>query len=275
MSLTFREKINRIVAKIPQGKFLTYKRVAELIGRPKAFRAVGNILAKNNDPKIFCHRVIRNDNLVGGLSSQKSLSWQKAALLLKDGAVGVIPTDTIYGICASAIKPKSVEIIYRLRKRNTQKPFIVLIIDIGDLKKFEVSITPQQKNLLQKIWPNPISVILKCPSPKFVYLHRGTKTLAFRLPKNKLLQNILTISGPLVAPSANWEGYPPAETINDAKKYFGSKVFYLEKPKQTQQTKKSNTRPSTLIDLTGNKIKILRRGRNFASLKTLKSLIYL
>ena len=63
---SFREKIYKIVKKIPSGKVLTYKRVAELMGSPRAFRAVGNILNKNNDPKIPCHRVIRSDGKVGG-----------------------------------------------------------------------------------------------------------------------------------------------------------------------------------------------------------------
>lgn len=62
----FKEKVLKIVTKIPKGKTLTYKKVAILADRPKAYRAVGNILNKNFNPKIPCHRVIRSDGKTGG-----------------------------------------------------------------------------------------------------------------------------------------------------------------------------------------------------------------
>ncbi len=66
MGSRFREKVLSVVKKIPKGQVLTYKAVARLTGSPKAFRAVGNILNKNYDPKIPCHRVIRSDGSSGG-----------------------------------------------------------------------------------------------------------------------------------------------------------------------------------------------------------------
>lgn len=63
---SFTEKIHSIVRKIPKGKTLTYKEVAREAGRPKAYRAVGNILNKNYDLSIPCHRVIRSDGKMGG-----------------------------------------------------------------------------------------------------------------------------------------------------------------------------------------------------------------
>ena len=66
MDPDFKQKVYEIVKKIPKGKVLSYKKVAELAGRPKAWRAVGNLLNKNTDPKIPCHRVIRSDGRVGG-----------------------------------------------------------------------------------------------------------------------------------------------------------------------------------------------------------------
>lgn len=64
--ITFAEKVYLVVAKIPKGETLTYKEVAERAGSPRAFRAVGNILNKNYDPKIPCHRVVRSDGTSGG-----------------------------------------------------------------------------------------------------------------------------------------------------------------------------------------------------------------
>jgi len=63
---SFRQKVLDVVRKIPKGKTLTYKEVAVSVGNPKAYRAVGNILNKNYDPKIPCHRVIRSDGKIGG-----------------------------------------------------------------------------------------------------------------------------------------------------------------------------------------------------------------
>lgn len=63
---SFSQKVLEVVSKIPKGKTLTYKEVAVLAGSPKAFRAVGNILNKNYDPGIPCHRVVRSDGNTGG-----------------------------------------------------------------------------------------------------------------------------------------------------------------------------------------------------------------
>jgi O-6-methylguanine DNA methyltransferase len=62
----FKEKVYNIVKRIPKGKVLTYKEVAERIGSPKSYRAVGNVLNKNKDKNIPCHRVIRSDGKIGG-----------------------------------------------------------------------------------------------------------------------------------------------------------------------------------------------------------------
>lgn len=63
---TFKEKVLNVVLKIPRGKVLTYKQAAKLAGKPMAYRAVGNILSKNCDSSIPCHRVVRSDGKIGG-----------------------------------------------------------------------------------------------------------------------------------------------------------------------------------------------------------------
>jgi methylated-DNA-[protein]-cysteine S-methyltransferase len=66
METAFKQKIFEIVKQIPEGEVRTYKQIAELAGRPKAYRAVGNILNTNYDPSIPCHRVVRSDGKTGG-----------------------------------------------------------------------------------------------------------------------------------------------------------------------------------------------------------------
>ena len=77
--ITFREKVYKVVKSIKRGKTLTYAEVAKRAGNAKAYRAVGNILNKNYDPKIPCHRVIRSDGTVGGYNrgSKKKLEVLK------------------------------------------------------------------------------------------------------------------------------------------------------------------------------------------------------
>lgn len=81
---SFQKKIYEVVGKIPKGKVLTYKEVASLAGHPKTWRTVGNILNKNRDPKIPCHRVIRGDRKIGGFNRKIK---KKVYLLKKEGVV--------------------------------------------------------------------------------------------------------------------------------------------------------------------------------------------
>lgn len=87
MPTEFEQKVFKVVKKIPKGKVLTYKKVAEKVGRPKAWRAVGNILHKNKNPNIPCHRVIRSDGSLGGYN--KGLAKKLALLKAEGSAVSV------------------------------------------------------------------------------------------------------------------------------------------------------------------------------------------
>ncbi len=82
--MTFKEKVFKLVEKIPEGKTMTYKEIAELTSSPRAWRAVGNILNKNKNPKIPCHRVIRSDGKLGGYNKGEK---KKRELLKKEGAI--------------------------------------------------------------------------------------------------------------------------------------------------------------------------------------------
>lgn len=79
---TFKEKVLEIVKKIPQGKVLTYKEVAKKAGNEKASRVVGNLMAKNTDKQISCHRVIRSDGTLGGYNGLRGKS--KAEILKEE-----------------------------------------------------------------------------------------------------------------------------------------------------------------------------------------------
>ena len=82
MTTLFQKRIYSVVKRIPKGSFLTYKEVAEKAGYPRAWRAVGNILNKNKNLQIPCHRVIKNDGRVGGY---KDGARKKIEILKKEG----------------------------------------------------------------------------------------------------------------------------------------------------------------------------------------------
>ncbi len=201
----------------------------------------------------------------------------QTSVVLNAGGVAVIPTDTLYGIVCRAEDPRAVERVYKIRKRAPNKPCIILIADVSDLSKFGISTDallchprPRSQSragsgddpvrLDSKLWPGPVSIILPYHSSSdrtnydMGYLHRGTNTLAFRLPANEQLRKLLRQTGPLIAPSANPEGQPPAKNIEAARQYFGDSVDvyedggFLDNP------------PSTLIELKNGKMIVLRQG---------------
>lgn len=178
-------------------------------------------------------------------------------ILKKDG-IGIVPTDTLYGVVGSAFSKHAVEKIYDIKGRDKNKPFIVLITDIKELSKFGVKLEKEQESYLKKVWPGKVTVILpleKKALKQFRYLHRGTNSLAFRMigKRHKNLYTILKSVGPLVAPSANPQGKVPAKTVWEGKKYFPTEVdFYLCGGTRAGK-------PSTIISLVGKAPTVLRK----------------
>lgn len=80
--MAFCDNVLKVVAKISRGKTLTYQEVARRAGKPRAYRAVGNILNKNYDPRIPCHRVVRSDGTPGGYNGGAK---KKRELLRREG----------------------------------------------------------------------------------------------------------------------------------------------------------------------------------------------
>ena len=80
--MKFKERVLRVVEEIPKGRVMSYKEVAIKAGRPKAYRAVGNILNRNHSFQIPCHRVIKSDGTIGGYNKGVE---KKIAVLKKEG----------------------------------------------------------------------------------------------------------------------------------------------------------------------------------------------
>lgn len=179
---------------------------------------------------------------------------QELGCTIKEGEIAVIPTDTIYGIVGSALNQKTVEKIYKLRKRNSSKPMIILIDSQSQILDLGIKLSDDQFKTLFNLWPSPLSIVVDVNSQKLSYLHRGNNSLALRMPANEFLLKFLKVSGPIVAPSANFEGEAAALTQKDAENYFKDNVaFYIDGGEL-------NSKPSTVAKLEGDKLKVLREG---------------
>ena len=182
---------------------------------------------------------------------------EKILEILRKGGVVVMPSDTIYGIFASALLKEAVGRVYEIKKRNPKKASIILLGEISQLDIFSIKLNNSQERIIKEFWPGRITLIFSSPSTKFRYLDRGKKSLAFRLPKERWLRKLIVKSGPLLAPSANPEGLPAAKTKEEARKYFGGKVdFYFGNIKEERLA-------STILDIRKRKIKIVRKGADF------------
>lgn len=177
---------------------------------------------------------------------------QTAAEILMQGGVGVLATDTLYGLVGSALSSETVDRIYALKQRNHTKPLIVLISQVEELEQFGVVLSEKLLAQLEQYWPGPYSILLPTIDDQFEYIHRGSDHIAFRIPDKQDLLEVLAQTGPLVAPSANMEGMPPAKTIQEARNYFGTDVdFYVDEGDL-------NNKASTILSLDGDDIVIER-----------------
>lgn len=169
--------------------------------------------------------------------------------LLKPGSVGVIPTDTVYGVVARATDQAAVERLYKLKHRE-QKPGTIIAASIDQL--VELGIKRRYLKAVEEFWPGPVSV--EIPHP-ISYLNQGTGRQAFRIPADAALLDLLLRTGPLQTTSANLPGEPPATTVEEAKAYFGEAVdFYVDGGDL------SDRQPSTIIKIIDDEIEIIRQG---------------
>lgn len=150
---------------------------------------------------------------------------QEVTELLNNGAVGVIPTDTVYGIVARLDNPQAIAKIYHIKNREVDKPVGTILIN--DPLQVEHFVDSRSLLSAQTYWPGPVSVILDVPG-NLHYAHRGYDSLPFRIPDHSPLQNLLKSTGPLATTSANMAQTKPADTIEEAMGYFRDNVdFYV------------------------------------------------
>lgn len=177
---------------------------------------------------------------------------QAVELLEKTGAIGVIPTDTVYGVVARAHDQDAVKALYKLKSREN-KPGTLIAANIEQLE--ELGLKARYLKAVEQYWPGAVSIVIPCADPQLAYLHQDKMSLAVRIPADKNLQKLLSETGPLLTSSANHPGEPPSNIIPEAKQNFGDQVdFYIDGGDL------SANQPSTIIRVVDDEIEVLRQG---------------
>lgn len=170
---------------------------------------------------------------------------------LAEGKVGILPTDTVYGLVCVASNKEAAQRLYGLKSRD-KNPGTIIAANIEQIAELGIKI--RYLKAVENFWPNPVSIIIPC-GPDLSYLHLGKMSLAVRIPADKDLTNLLANAGPLLTTSANHPGEPPANTVQEAKKYFGGEVdFYVDGGNL------SGNKPSTIIRVVDDIVEVLREG---------------
>jgi L-threonylcarbamoyladenylate synthase len=170
--------------------------------------------------------------------------------LLKNGAVGVLLTDTVYGLVCLASDEKAVSRLYQLKGREN-KPGTLIAANIEQLE--QLGIKHRYLKAVEDYWPNPISIIL--PAPDLNYLHLGKNSLAVRIPKEEAVHKLLLKTGALQTTSANLADQPLAQNIKEAQAFFGDNAdFYVDGGDAMGKPE------STIIRIVDDAIDVVREG---------------
>lgn len=137
---------------------------------------------------------------------------EQAAEILKNGGIVAIPTETVYGLAASAYDENAVKKVFLAKGRPQDNPLIVHIADMGDLETVAKDIPDSALAAAQKFWPGPLTMIFNRTDKIPASVSAGLDTVAVRMPSDKTAREIIKQSVPLAAPSANTSGRPSPTT---------------------------------------------------------------
>jgi L-threonylcarbamoyladenylate synthase len=155
------------------------------------------------------------------------VSLQEAVKLLGQGENVVIPTETVYGLAASIKHPEAIRKIFEIKKRPLSNPLIVHVASCEDLD-FAQTDLPGFEELAAHFWPGPLSFVLPLVKALDIQITCGLPSVAVRCPSHELCRQLLALTGPLVAPSANPSGKPSPTRLEHVEKDYGSKLMVLD-----------------------------------------------
>jgi L-threonylcarbamoyladenylate synthase len=180
----------------------------------------------------------------------------EAARIIKRGGIIVYPTDTIYGIGCDAFNKEAVRKIFRIKRRDEHNPMLVLVNNIMMLRELVDEITPLALALSKEYWPGPLTMIFKANKNIHRLLKSDEGKIGIRIPDNRFcLKLIEECHTPIVSTSANISGQNTLNESDTLIDIFGDKVdLFIDAGKLPPSL------PSTVVDVSGKKLKITREG---------------
>ncbi len=152
----------------------------------------------------------------------------KAALLLQEGKLVAIPTETVYGLSANALDTTAVAGIFRAKNRPTFDPLIIHTYSIEKVKEYVKEFPSELEKLAKAYWPGPLTLLL--PKKNIIpdLVTSGLDKVAIRIPNHPLtLQLLQQLNFPLAAPSANPFGYVSPTKPEHVNKQLGNEIDYI------------------------------------------------
>lgn len=176
-----------------------------------------------------------------------SQNIEEAIDVMRRGGAVIYPTDTVFGLGVNALNETALIRLYKIKNRPLTKPVPIIVSDIEMAKKLAY-INKKTEKILQAVWPGAVTVVLQ---------KRGGSTIGLRIPDHEVPQE-LSKEFPITGTSANITGHPVCETIFQVQREFENHApkpdLILEFDREVQN------KPSTVLDLTTDKPKILRIG---------------
>ncbi|MFI3594608.1 L-threonylcarbamoyladenylate synthase [Streptococcus uberis] len=174
--------------------------------------------------------------------------------ILHNGGALVLPTETVYGIFAKALDETAVNHVYQLKKRPRDKAMNLNVADYQTILEFSKEQPSYLKDLFEAFLPGPLTIILKANDKVPAWINSGKSTVGFRLPNHPLTADLIKKTGPLIGPSANISG-------NESGKEYASIMAAFDHEVAGYEDDQAITgQDSTIVDLSGEKAKILRQG---------------
>jgi L-threonylcarbamoyladenylate synthase len=190
------------------------------------------------------------------MSETIGTSLDVALAALNRGEIIVFPTETLYGLGADALNEEAVKTVFRLKGRETNAPFPVLVADTAMLDRLVEKIPPFARDLMQRFWPGPLTLILPARANIPKPLLNASRGIGVRISSQKIATRLVQALGrPLTATSANPSGKEPARTVLEARNYFGDQVsIFLD-----GGTLRSKT-GSTVAEVQDERLHVVREG---------------
>ncbi|MCU0664184.1 MAG: L-threonylcarbamoyladenylate synthase [Myxococcota bacterium] len=150
---------------------------------------------------------------------------EKAARLLRCGGVVAFPTETVYGLGASAFDPAAAARIFEIKGRPRFDPLIVHLPATDWLERVALEVPPKAALLAEKLWPGPLTLVLRKRDEVPDIVTAGLPTVGVRLPDHDIARRLIEAAGvPVCAPSANPFGYVSPTTAAHVRLQLGDKI---------------------------------------------------